>query len=309
MRGRQQIKQAVQFFFRGVGNQLVDFLHRPAPVRVALFHIQDQCFEQIHLCAVPKVVAPLAAGILDNHIAKKLRHQLVALDLRQAGPGIRRLRRNEVKHPDDISLFVPQIAAGGFIQFGFRIADNQRFSLRCRLQDAVDAIGSCFHTAAGAVHGHIFIKRTLLRYADILSVQRAENGAVVFFYAGCQIQHFLRFLFGHKAGCTIRSLARINEIAVFIIFAGIPIAHPHHHDDKQCQDANTNEDADDPIRHGKHGFKVIGQSKRRHGRRCSISGCAACVLPFLVIADELRYIPAAIEQSEQQRRQAKEDGK
>ena len=49
-------------------------------------NIEDQCFEQIHFCAVPEVVAFLAAGILDDDVTKKLGHQFLTADLRKTIP-------------------------------------------------------------------------------------------------------------------------------------------------------------------------------------------------------------------------------
>ena len=169
MGGRQQVEQAAQFLFRCVRNQLVDLFHGFPSLRVSLFHIQNQSLEEIHFCAVPEVIAPLAAGIFNNDVTKELCHQFVAFDFRKAGPGVRIFRRHQIENADSIFL-VPQILAGRFIQFGFGIADNQRFTLRCCLEDTVDAVGSGFHRAAGAVYGDIPVEPAVLRHAHILAV-------------------------------------------------------------------------------------------------------------------------------------------
>ena len=70
----QHIKKGVQFFFRAHGKQLIDLSDVPLLRWVASLHIEDKGLEQIQLRTVPKMVAPLTAGIFDDHIAKKLRH-------------------------------------------------------------------------------------------------------------------------------------------------------------------------------------------------------------------------------------------
>ena len=53
---------------------------------VADGNVENQRLEQIHLGAVPEVVAFFAAGILDDDIAEKLSHQFLTADLRKTIP-------------------------------------------------------------------------------------------------------------------------------------------------------------------------------------------------------------------------------
>ena len=86
MAGRQHGKEVIQLLFRVQHQQLIDLADIPALWWIAQRHIQHQRFQQIHLRGVPEMVALLAAGILDDNVTEYLRHQFIALDLRQAVP-------------------------------------------------------------------------------------------------------------------------------------------------------------------------------------------------------------------------------
>ena len=64
---------------------------------------------------VPEVVSPLAAGILDDDITEKLGHQLLALNLGEAVPGIRCGGGDQIEHLDGVPL-IPEIGAGLFVK-------------------------------------------------------------------------------------------------------------------------------------------------------------------------------------------------
>ena len=82
----QLVKDGVQLCFGVRGQQLIDLPNVLSVLRVVPLHIQHEGFQQIHLCAVPKVVAPLAARVFDDDIAKELRHQFLAVDFCEAVP-------------------------------------------------------------------------------------------------------------------------------------------------------------------------------------------------------------------------------
>ena len=66
----KNIENGVQFLFGTHGKQFVDFANVTLFLGVALFHIKDQCLEQIHFCVVPEMITSLTAGIFDNDIAE-----------------------------------------------------------------------------------------------------------------------------------------------------------------------------------------------------------------------------------------------
>ena len=114
MTNRQDIKQSVQFLLAAHGKQLIDFTDVPLLRRVIIAHIQHQCLEQIEFGVVPEVVAPLTAGVLDDHITKQLGHQLFPFDLRQAVPGVRGRWRYQIEYADGVAL-AAQVLAGFFV--------------------------------------------------------------------------------------------------------------------------------------------------------------------------------------------------
>jgi len=86
MAGRQHGKTVVQLLLCVQHQQFVDLADIPALRCIAQRHIQHQRFQQVHLRGVPEMVALLAAGIFDDNVTEYLRHQFIALDLRQAVP-------------------------------------------------------------------------------------------------------------------------------------------------------------------------------------------------------------------------------
>ena len=121
MGGRQNIKQVVQVGFPVQRQQPVHLADITVFFRVALIHIEDKGFQQVHFAAVPEVVALAGAvGVLDDDIHKELRHQLLAFHFGKAVPAVRIFRKNQVENLDTIAL-LPEIFAGFFIEFTFRI--------------------------------------------------------------------------------------------------------------------------------------------------------------------------------------------
>ena len=88
MSQRERVKQFVQFLFRAAYKQLIRFANVPPLRWIAALDKQDERLEKIHLGTVPEVVAPVAAGVADDNVAEKLRHQLLPVDLGQAVPRI-----------------------------------------------------------------------------------------------------------------------------------------------------------------------------------------------------------------------------
>ena len=86
MAGRQHGKEVIQFLLRVQHQQLIDLTDVPALRWITQRHIQYQRFQQVHLRGVPEMVAFFAAGISDDNVTEDLRHQFIALDLRQAVP-------------------------------------------------------------------------------------------------------------------------------------------------------------------------------------------------------------------------------
>ena len=121
---RERVKQLVQLLFRTAHEQLIRFADVPPLRWIAALDKQDERLEKIHFGAVPEVVAPVAAGVADDNVAEKLRHQLLTIDLGQAIPRIRRRGRDQIEHADGVAL-IAQIRAGFLVQFRLRIAYNQ----------------------------------------------------------------------------------------------------------------------------------------------------------------------------------------
>ena len=89
MAHRQDVKQGVQFLLTAHSKQLVNFADVLFFRRVVVADVQHQRLEQIEFGVVPEVVALLTAGILYDNITEQLGHQFLALNLRQAVPGVR----------------------------------------------------------------------------------------------------------------------------------------------------------------------------------------------------------------------------
>ena len=85
---RERVKQFVQLLFRAAYKQLIRLANVPTLRWIAALDEQDKCFEKIHFGAVPEVVSAVAAGVADDNVAEKLRHQLLPVDLGQAVPRI-----------------------------------------------------------------------------------------------------------------------------------------------------------------------------------------------------------------------------
>ena len=89
MGGRQNIKQAIQVGFPVQRQQPVHLTDIPVFFRIALVHIEDKGFQQVHLTGVPEVVALAGAvGVLDDDIHKKLRHQFLPFHFGKAVPAV-----------------------------------------------------------------------------------------------------------------------------------------------------------------------------------------------------------------------------
>ena len=83
-----RVKQFVQLLFRAAYKQLIRLANVPTLRGIAALDEQDKRLEKIHLSAVPEVVSAVAAGVADDNVAEKLRHQLLPVDLGQAVPRI-----------------------------------------------------------------------------------------------------------------------------------------------------------------------------------------------------------------------------
>jgi len=226
MRGRQPVKQIVQLLLAFQCQQLVHLPDVFALGRVALFHIQHQSLEQIRFRVVPEMVFTLDSGILDNHIAKQLRHQFLPLDLRQAVPRIAVFGRYEVEHLDRVAL-VTEVRAGFFVDFTFGIGTDQGHAARRALEHHVDAKGARLFRAGRAVHGHVAVHHGVFRYTDDLAVQLPQNRAAVLADVWNKVEHALHFPFRHEARRAVGALVGENHVAVAVIFA--PVAAPHFH--------------------------------------------------------------------------------
>lgn len=77
----QHIKNSVQFLFTAHGKKLVHLANIALLRWIPPIHIEHQGFQQIQFGGVPEVVAPLAASVFDDNVAKQLGHQLLALNL------------------------------------------------------------------------------------------------------------------------------------------------------------------------------------------------------------------------------------
>ena len=73
------------------GQQVIHGGQRALPGALLLVHIEQQGFEQVLLGIVPKAVGTAVVAVLDDHVGKDLGHQVIAVDLTQAIPGIRTL--------------------------------------------------------------------------------------------------------------------------------------------------------------------------------------------------------------------------
>ena len=83
------IKQAIQVGFSVQRQQPVHLADIPVFFRIALVHIEDKGFQQVHFAAVPEVVALAGAvGVLDDDIHKELRHQFLAFHFGKAVPAV-----------------------------------------------------------------------------------------------------------------------------------------------------------------------------------------------------------------------------
>ena len=69
---------------------------------------------------------------------------------------------------------------------------------------------------------------------------------------GHQIEYPRHLLVAHPAGGAIGSLGRIDEIPVGIIFAGITVAHLHHHQEQDSQQADADQNTVYPIGRVQH---------------------------------------------------------
>ena len=89
MGGRQNIKQVVQIGFPIQCQQPVHLADIPVFFGIALVHIEDEGFQQVHLTGVPEVVALAGTvGVLDDDIHKKLRHQFLPFHFGKAVPAV-----------------------------------------------------------------------------------------------------------------------------------------------------------------------------------------------------------------------------
>ena len=190
-----------------------------------------------------------------------------------------------------------------FIEFGFRIADNQAGLACCALEDHIDTECTGLFRAAGTVHCKVAIEPGFLREAYGLSVQLSEDDAMMFAYICDQIQYALHFLLVHKACGSIGPLVGVGQISFPVILTGIAVTHAHDHDDQQGQNKHTNTYAIETI--GKtEGSKDARNEVGIWERRCcsTISG-STVLLPDLIVVNELREIPAAIEKRDDCERQ------
>ena len=94
--------------------QLIRLANVPTLRWIAALDKQDERLEKIHFGAVPEVIAPVAAGVADDDIAEKLRHQLLSVDLGQAVPRIRRRGCDQIEHAHGVTL-IAQIGACFFV--------------------------------------------------------------------------------------------------------------------------------------------------------------------------------------------------
>ena len=104
----------------------------------------------------------------------------------------------------------------------------------------------------------------------------------------------MAFLAAHPAGGAVGTLGRIDKVPVRVILAGITVAHPHDHDEQDCQKSNADQRAIYPVwrleRTGQTGKKI----RRRCRRGCAVSGDAAALFPYCVVAKDLSQKAACV---------------
>lgn len=155
------------------------------------------------------------------------------------------------------------------------------------LQNAIDAVGSRFHGAAGAEHGDIAVKPGVLGNTHHLIVQLAQYDAAVFADIGYQIKDALHLRLFHESGRAVGAFVGVGQVAFRIILPNVGIAHAHHHDDQQAQQQQAKPHADDPALTEQH-FAAGGEGQHRRGRGASVAWRSARVLPLLIVPDKLR---------------------
>ena len=216
---RQHLKHLPQFSVGTLGQQAVDLPDVALLRRVAQVYIQHQRLEQVHLGAVPKAVSfAVALGVLDDHVHKQLGVQLLSVHLLQTVPSVGAFRADQIEHADGVA-FGCEVFAGGLVEFGLGIVDDQRFAGGHALQDTVQAIGAGLHAAADAVHRNIAVEAALLRHADDLAAQHPQNGAGMAAQIMDEFQYAAEFLPGHPAGCAVGAARRIGKVAVGVVLA------------------------------------------------------------------------------------------
>ena len=117
------------------------------------------------------------AGILDDDIGKDLRHRFRTVDFHQTVPAVGVFRVDQVETFDGIA-FILQIHGHTFIEFGFRIGNDETFSRPVNptghaLEDSVSDIGTALHGAAGTVDCPIPIHIGVVGKTDSLAIQLA----------------------------------------------------------------------------------------------------------------------------------------
>lgn len=112
-----------------------------------------------------------------------------------------------------------------------------------------------------------------------------------------QIQNAFQFFPGHEARCAIGTFAGIDEVAVAVIFAGLAVPHPHHHDDQKRQQAHADAKAIEAVRESEGGSNADKEIPA--WKLGSSAKCAAFGLPDIVVADKLADVAAPIEQRRQ----------
>lgn len=155
------------------------------------------------------------------------------------------------------------------------------------LQNAIDAVGSRFHGAAGAEHGDIAVKPGVLGNTHHLIVQLAQYDAAVFADIGHQIKDALHLRFLHETSRSVGAFVGVGQVALRVILPNIGIAHAHHHDDQQAQQQQAKPYADEPAL-TEQCFAAGGEGQHRRGRGASVAWRSARVLPLLIVSDELR---------------------
>src|SRR5699024_6676031 len=98
-------------------------------------------------------------------------------DLHKTVPAVGVFRVDQVETFDGIA-FILQIHGHTFIEFGFRIGNDETFSWSVNsagntLEDSISDIGTALHGAAGAVDYHIPLHIGVVGQADGFAVQLA----------------------------------------------------------------------------------------------------------------------------------------